>query len=505
MIRAGLLLSALVSALPAASFAAWSQKEFLIGCTNGPTMTGNPEKDSARLGALDAAHFNALVGDNLNPPRDKARVKYLLGRLAASGRVKLFLTDASWDKDGLSSGFYPCVNGSPRHHGPEDRRLNCRYEEDYADRVASEYGGSPVFFSKAEKAALMGYYVADEPSAQTSPRPNVLDAVSWVNHLAERDTDHISLCILNPFYAPPGGGNSEYASVGDYRAYVRAYVASRSPIAAFDYYPLERNARGRQRDSYYLNHAVFAEECARALPRKQFWSAALSVEHHQCDERGRRITDYDSLTEANLRFQAHAPLLYGAKGIIWFTYQSMGGGSGCPGAGWYYEDRSAPTGPDASINPTVYARIQAINGELAAMGPALLGLSWVATVHGSARDPVSGETGLPTLDDSGAVRRLLPAQPLDSGCAVGVLQGPRAFFLLVLNKRRGPDDSLSQRISVTGKAGVKLFDASRGAWEDVVAPYDAKRDATTLTAGAGPAGLRLFRIAAIRPRTSQAQ
>jgi hypothetical protein len=75
--------------------------------------------------------------------------------------------------------------------------------------------------------------------------------------------------------------------------------------------------------------------------------------------------------------------------MIWYTYGTV-------------RDPIYPITIAIENTTDLYSSIQKINGELKTMGPVLLGLNWIQTVHGASIDPCSGEQGLVTgsMNDS---------------------------------------------------------------------------------------------------------
>ncbi|MBP1995157.1 cohesin domain-containing protein [Paenibacillus eucommiae] len=94
-----------------------------------------------------------------------------------------------------------------------------------------------------------------------------------------------------------------------YEDYVNQYVALNPDVVAFDHYPFQYNGQNNQ--AYFENLEIIRRQAL--LGDVNFWSYIQSVS----------ITNSLRLpTESEMKYQVYTNLAYGAKGIIYFTYET---------------------------------------------------------------------------------------------------------------------------------------------------------------------------------------
>ncbi|HZQ48074.1 MAG TPA: hypothetical protein VFC07_13740, partial [Verrucomicrobiae bacterium] len=145
--------------------------------------------------------------------------------------------------------------------------------------------------------AVYGYYLRDEPGVGLFP--GLAKVASIVRELAPGKLPYMN-CFPN--YA-------ENWQLGDsnYTSYLEQFIDTVKPSAlSYDNYSLMDD--GSLREGFWSNL-----EQMRAAAKKHglpFWNTVLSVAHF----------NYREPTAADFRFQAYSTLVYGARGICWFTY-----------------------------------------------------------------------------------------------------------------------------------------------------------------------------------------
>lgn len=149
------------------------------------------------------------------------------------------------------------------------------------------------------KPALYGYYLKDEPSPS-----QFKDLISIIKNIRKEDDKHIVYVNLHPNYAPKI--NLENLP---YENYVNKFI-NEVPInfLSFDNYPLVNN---KVREDWYHNLEVIRYYSAKKnIP---FWGFACSAIHY----------NYLQPSLAGLKLQQFGNLLYGAKGLQYFTYWTL--------------------------------------------------------------------------------------------------------------------------------------------------------------------------------------
>jgi hypothetical protein len=145
--------------------------------------------------------------------------------------------------------------------------------------------------------AVYGYYLRDEPPAGYFGGLAKVSAL--VRELAPGKWPYINLF---PNYAEPG-----QLGTANYEAYLEQFITVCKPtILSYDHYALMDN--DTLRANYWLNlEQLAAASKKHSIP---FWNIVLTVAHF----------NYREPTAADLRFQCYSTLLYGGRGISYFTY-----------------------------------------------------------------------------------------------------------------------------------------------------------------------------------------
>jgi hypothetical protein len=421
------------------------QDRFVIASWWDPDFTGKPAVDEARLELFRNAHFNTLTGLNARSsngmledgPARFPGVRYKLERIAKVPPLRLMVLD--WLYWTNKSGEVSPVVGS----------------------AVAKYDGLPLSLANS----VAGYNIWDEPLPGWQ-----LDRVkSLISAFAARDARRIAWANLAPY------NQSTFPTWSTYVDYVRSYLAGNGThVASFDYYPFLnsgkwRNFRFNQKDPpyYYRNLDLFAGETrARGAT---FWAFPLSSQH----------LDYAPVSRVSLQFTAFAPLVYGAKGLVYYTYQ------------WCREDttmRSAIV--DSNGDTTVaYSWVKGINRQVETLGQLLMRLVWQGTYHENSTDDgyagSSSEPGLSVLPENHAFIKSFSSSNKSS--MIGEFKAGPVSYLLLFNKdRTNPHDDL-----LTFKKAVPVW-----AWDNSAGTWSRRSpSASSIIIGAlQPADLRILRL-----------
>ena len=448
------------------AMAQWSQKDFVIGSFWDPRLSGTDlTKDTCLLSECVNAHFNTLsgviFGCSQHYNSGAFPILRILERVATinQSRKKTVLRAFAWDAlfcGKENNGFSAAARDSVHRH-------------------YTLFPGHDASVSLQElRNAFMGYFIADEPDLLGD---NLAQNLKKLQSLAVDDSDKLQFINL---------GNAQNAEDTLYRHYVRQFLSSGARVCSFDCYPFQiYNSQIASIPYYFITHQIVAKECQeRNIP---FWAVPLCVEHARLNGCPSKVApangfpcDYRvGLTKSYLRYMCFVPIAYGAKGLFWFEYDSEcdfdGKRSRCdpcegelPTPEWRY--RPALLDPKGKKTP-LFDSVKCINDTISKLGPTLMGMSWIATVHGSntnnlgawiARYGTSGtkpELGHP----EGGLPVITPATPLVASIsdslkapqnwAIGIFSGKndRFYYLIVLNK----DIYHSRTITLTLKGPVK--------------------------------------------------
>jgi hypothetical protein len=199
-----------------------------------------------------------------------------------------------------------------------------------------------------------------------------------------------------------------------YEEYISSLIeVVRSPVLSFDHYPLL--AGSAITDDYFLNWAVIARQrklhTGSPIPS---WAFIQSVDFTS------PLGDRRRPTETELLWQVNVSLVYGAKGIMYFTYWT-------PAAQTFGQALVTRTGELTDL----YHAAARTNDYLASVGNVLVGLTSQSTTHAN-ESPVPQGAQPFTPNDFVAATRGDPV-------ILGLFGGPKANerHLLVTNRSFG--------------------------------------------------------------------
>ena len=147
-----------------------------------------------------------------------------------------------------------------------------------------------------DRKAVYAVYLRDEPNATLFPRLNI-----WSDAVKKQGV--LPYINLFPDYASPGQLGTK-----DYREHLDQYVEiCKPPYISYDNYSLFEGGR-LDEDRFYGNlEAVRSKSLEAGIP---FWNVILSNAHFH----------YAEPSDATLGIQVYSTLVYGGKGIGYFTY-----------------------------------------------------------------------------------------------------------------------------------------------------------------------------------------
>lgn len=187
--------------------------------------------------------------------------------------------------------------------------------------------------------ALAGYFIADEPGAGAFAGLGEV-----VAYLRQSDPAHQAYINLLPNYA-----NAEQLGTPTYEQHVRQFAQAVQPfVLSYDHYHFTQHGDG----PLFFKNLDAMRKVAGEL-HIPFWQIVLCVQHGP----------YRNLTEGELNYEAMQTLVYGGKGLLWFTYWQPND----PSFTWQH----AMINGDGSHDPH-YAMVQRVNSALQALGTELL-------------------------------------------------------------------------------------------------------------------------------------
>ncbi len=244
--------------------------------------------------------------------------------------------------------------------------------------------------------ALAGYYLRDEPSRADFP-----ELGEWARRIQSVDKAHFCYLNLFPTYASKSQLGTE-----TYREYVETFLKEiPAQFISYDHYPLMKN-RVSSKD-YYENMELVAGIAKTAgLP---MWAFGLSVAFH----------DYAIPTLAEIRFQVHSILAYGAQTVQYFTYWTP--------VTTTWDFHHAPITTDGK-RTGIYDRIKQINNEIQQFSGVFLDAKVMNVWHTGDKIP-QGTKRIEKLPE--------PVKVLETtgdGAVVSLLEKENKMYLVIVNR-----------------------------------------------------------------------
>lgn len=284
-----------------------------------------------------------------------------------------------------------------------------------------------VVLKYRDHPALYGYFIVDEPNAAAFPTLGKIQEV-----VRRLDPKHIAYVNLFPTYA-----SQQQLGTETYQEHVDRFLDEVKPdFLSYDHYIFFQEATGAD---YFRNMAIIREAAQR---HGIAWMNIVqgAAWHHTV-----RVPE-----EAELRFQVHTTLAYGARGLAWYVYWSRP-----PHVG-------ASILPDGTRGPN-WPIIQALNHYIQALAPTLLKVKSTGAYHVGRTLP-PGAVALPE-GGAGVVRRVTGGDAV-----VGLFKGVGADYVYLVNPRFTGSNRFRVQLD-PGHERVERFDGKKWLpWDLPLAP-----------------------------------
>jgi hypothetical protein len=283
-----------------------------------------------------------------------------------------------------------------------------------------------------------------------------------VAELKKLDPDHIAYINLFPNYASNNlTANPSQLQTDTYDHYLETYLATVKPeVLSWDHYHFLMQG---DRPGFYGNLVSAQRAVIAGQPPTPFWQIVLSVQHGP----------YRALNENELRFEAMQTLVYGASGLVYFTY-------------WLPNDPSftwsnAIMNRDGTPGP-LYEPVTKVNKEVKTLAKWLYGAQVVETFQ-SGDIPPDGhpeELGLPVKAEG------------PGNLSIGFFRGAEGYvYVLVTNRDYAKAVSTKIKLSI-GQRIPEILEPTTNRWkpQTLTPGPDGKK---TIPLELGPAGAALIR------------
>lgn len=330
--------------------------------------------------------------------------------------------------------------------------------------------GSPwVSFTKLldakRREAFYGYNIFDEVGPEMSNQIK-----QWIGFLRSKDPNKLAFINFLPLYA--------FKSKTEYESYLDLYLNERDRdrgpgVVCYDFYPF---VSGKMRPDYFYNLRVLRE---KSLGRP-LWYYILTTEHDS----------YNDITPYQLNFMAFAPLIYGAKGALYFTYRTIENSK----TGYVFKDAIIGTNGKPSSK---YEYVRDINGFLQkVVGPMVMKSEYIGTYH------VSSFPYGENVDQSEAFGE---KTPLVSGISnenvsIGVFKDGKDYNVLIFNKSSNEQRKVYFRLRGNHTGRLTLSDNydnlihSPDYFTDLAARYNKESNETGCFIDLKPGEIRMLKV-----------
>jgi hypothetical protein len=305
--------------------------------------------------------------------------------------------------------------------------------------------------------ALMGYFLTDEPGANS-----FAGLAEVVADLRKLDPDHLAYINLYPNYASTNlMANPSQLNTDTYDQYLDRYLRTVQPaVLSWDHYHFLKSG---DRPGFLANLASAQRAATATRPPTPFWQIVLSVQHGP----------YRPLNTDELRYEAMQTLVYGGKGLAYFTY-------------WLPKDASfvwshSIMNADGTPGP-LYASVRLVNQEVKSIAKYLYHSQALQTFQ-TGQVPSEGRP-----QSSSALTNVVGAGDL----SIGEFRGDDAFvYILVTN--RDYKNPVSTKVALdVGKHAIERLDLATKRWHAEKGIKDTE-DRIVLDLDLGPAGAILLR------------
>ena len=418
-------------------YAQWKQETFIIGADFNPAPLSLSSGDSiqyvADVQAAKDAYINLFMGyTNTGRYLDSNYIQYQLQTIEKYGIRMLYKVTDNFTLKNADQVFNFCVG---------------------LDSIIGKI--------------LIGYNIQDEPRLS-----DLLNVNNWNVAIAQRDPQRLGYVNLLPIYG--------FQSRKEYENYLTEFLANPHDlnvslgVVSYDFYPF---VYGEMRPDYFYNLSII-RKMAGGRP---FWFYVQSVQH----------SIYDDPTQYQLEFQIFCPIAYGAKGYVFYTYETI------PHSNNYtYGDAIISRNGTPSDKYAMISKINRYVHDIA--GPVVMNSDFLGVFH------VSNQPFGQSLPSDEFVNADMPviSQVSDQNIFAGIFHSrlnKSEYNVIFVNKA---DKSLKNvPISIRGNHvghimfSRKLDDDVRTAnFKFISSTYDASSNLTRLVLDFAPGELRVLKV-----------
>ncbi len=521
--------------------AAWKQDQFMIGAFHELTFLGNASEDRIALQNYKNLGFNILIGsiyektqniwkngyvffhtiDSAFLPRIDAQ--YRLGIVSSVPGMKTFV----YDRD-----LQICLTDVGKH-----RFDDCH---DHAATMTNHYTAITPAYTRQFRDNMVGFFGFPDEAPYSTVVDSFYPVMEQIKSAAPDKTCLVNFCgSLGDLWRNDGQDElkNQQKFLNSFSAHLQDYLQQPfTDLFSFDCYKFfcyYKNppsfdvndgpvTGGSPRQTFFahLNAIITAVNNAN----KVYWGAPCCAQH-EIEEWSRKDASgaftsldrkrkaplnpsdpHNAKTGPYLRHEADSYILYGAKGLLWYSYnpawlngQNQYDFAANPVKAYpftpYFGTREIYIAYPAN-NAAIRDTVQRINLEIARLGPLLMQLKWITTVHGADKAPEIGEAFLPTpasMDSSlpclfqnaslnvYAIGKSSAASShwKPDSMAIGIFQNNGFQYLACMNKSLSNGNSSTY--TTHGDFYPRVFDKTNGGWKAMARTFDKTKGADGAT------------------------
>jgi hypothetical protein len=501
-------------------FAGWNQSEFFIGAYHQPAFTGNLQTDIKIFSDYRDLGFNVLTDNVLNHVQDpwNERKGYLWFNVAPEAGIQKI--DAVYRLSVLTniSGLKTFILQRPIYS-----RMDSELDE-----MVNHFKQFTDHYSPQMRDRLIGYTIVPDEADSTNMVDKVLPIIKKIH---SNDSEKVSIANFGGSLSGWKNLSSNWEinrkiNLENFRKNIHIYLNnSYTNLYSFDYYKffsyytpagvkLGPVTGGSPKQLFYAFLKILAEETHST--NKTFFGVPVCAQHEIC-EYSRKSTESNwnleiirkmpKLTPAIFRHEAYSFIVYGAKGIMWYSYNYPNETEPPLITSWESNKlwgSSEKYSDFPSNNPLIRNTVQEINNELHNMGSVLLLLNWRQTVHGASVDPEIKEPLLDVISNKTPVfYKTLTRAAIEAGStagstwsddslAIGIFEKNNSSFLAIMNKSL--INTNCSKYNVRGDVYPYIFNKRSGGWSLLERKYNKLLNMTSFETKIIPGDLELVSL-----------
>ena len=445
------LLLASLATLPA--FAAWQQPQFALGtfwdarqnCPSG-ACGADSAADLVSFQRAKDAYFNLLTGTGDNASDYAANCTAGAGCYPACIMAPVRVDQTTWgQKYALRVATRAGLSYLIRDYGYWKNEL-------IPTTQLNSIINALLFADPVTLSHLYGFNFWDEVPEALSRAPGIRGTIGRFHQAASGRPVYASLFPHYECFPAEGTncpGAQKFPTRAAYETYVQTYSAAASgsqhppDIMAYDHYPFTGLG---VRQEYFYNLSYLRNQAGT----RPLWAHVMTTGHGFLPSGAPGF--YPDPSGGQMRFMSFCPVAYGAKGLIFFTYE-LPTATPCPSNYW---NGTALVGSNGLPNQPKFDQVKAINRYITyTLGPMVMSRTFVKAYHAT-----SAPTGEPVPAGEALASSTLLKWTNNSNLLFGVFSGDAGGNHIVVVNKDWNSSASGVLVDVQGNRSIAISAAS---------------------------------------------